>query len=78
MAVIRVGEVLWAVGPLPAHNAALAMAALTEGWPDTERIGVAEIVAPGEAHDWLSHARRERGGGQGVLRPLARHGEQAP
>jgi len=80
VAVVRVDDALWAVGPLPAHSAALAMAALTEGWPDAERIGLAELLAPSEAHDRLSHrsrARQERGGG-GVLRPLPRHGEQTP
>ncbi|MGH8929701.1 MAG: hypothetical protein ACRDZO_03440 [Egibacteraceae bacterium] len=66
--------------PLPAHNATLAMAGLVEGWPDAERIGVAEVVPPGEAHERLSQAsraRRERGGGEGfVLRPLPRRGEE--
>ena len=59
VAVIRVGGALWAVGPLPEHNAMLALAGLVEGWPGAERVGVAELVGPGEAHDRLSQARRE-------------------
>lgn len=80
VAVVRVGEALWAVGPLPAHNATLAMAGLIEGWPDAERIGVAELLPPGEAHDRLSHLSRasREGRSEGALRPLPRHGEQTP
>ena len=73
VAVIRVDKVLWVVGPLPAQNAALAMARVIEGWPGAERVGLAELVAPGEAHARFSAARAERGAG-GVLRPLPRDG----
>jgi len=59
VAVVRLGGALWAVGPLPEHNAMLALAGLVEGWPGAERVGVAELIGPGEAHDRLSQARRE-------------------
>ncbi len=64
VAVVRVGERLWAVGPLPEHNATLAIVGLVEGWLDAEGVGLAELVAPGEAHDrvsQMSRASRERG-----------------
>jgi len=77
VAVVRLGGALWAVGPLPEHNALLALAGLVEGWPGAERVGVAELVGPGEAHDRLSQARRE-GRPAGVLRPLPRRGEETP
>jgi len=75
VAVVRLDGALWAVGPLPEHNAMLALAGLVEGWPGAERVGVAELIGPGEAHDRLSQVRRE-GRSAGVSRPLPRHGEE--
>ncbi|MGH8930507.1 MAG: hypothetical protein ACRDZO_07700 [Egibacteraceae bacterium] len=77
VAVVRVEGVLWAVGPLPAHSAALAAVGLVEGWPGAERVGVAELVPPAETAERLSQAQRDRGG-QRALRPLRRDGEETP
>ena len=74
VAVAWVGGELAAVGPLPAQSAAIALLGLAEAHVGVERVGVAELVDPGDAAAWLARSRPQGRAGTGVPRPLPRDG----
>lgn len=65
-------------GPAARAQRELALAGLVEGWPDAERVGVAELIGPADAAARVAAARPKGPAAAGVLRPLPRRGEQTP
>jgi len=75
VAVVRVGRELLAVGPLSQQVAVMGVLGMVEAYVGVERVGVAELVGPGDAAARVAAARSKGPDAAGVLRPPPRREE---